>query len=273
MGLRMVSMGEGEAPVENVSRETFSPGSNTHHEVKQNKKKAGKRSKYWGTIIYPDNANLKQNYMELIKESRVPCIISPCHDKDTNEDGSPKKPHYHAVFAYSSLKSQEQFKEFVEAWGGVGAEIIQDMSAYVPYLWHEGETDKAQYNPDDCTILNGFEMKNFVKVRETKVFQEITRIIDEFAFTHIDRLMDYLAAAAEAGENGITEEHFAYVRKNSYMWVNYLKAKSHRELKAKKQEHDEEFAQVEFLLARLKQMGFDRLPADFTFEQLELKNV
>lgn len=266
MALVMVTMGTED---ENVSRET-SHG-NTHHEVKQNKKKAGTRSKYWGTIIYPDNENLKENYIEIIKESRVPCIISPCHDRDVNEDGTPKKPHYHAVFAYSSLKSQEQVKEFFGTWGGVGAEIIQAMESYIPYLWHENETDKAQYNPDDCTLLNGFQLKNYVKVRETKVFQDITRIIDEFAFTHIDRLMDYLAAASEEGENGITEEHFAYVRKNSYMWVNYLKARTHRESIERKKEHQDELAQAEWLFAKLKKMGFEKLPEDFSFEQLVIK--
>ena len=38
----------------------------------------------------------------------VPAFISPLHDKDMNPTNEPKKPHYHVIITFDSVKTTEQ---------------------------------------------------------------------------------------------------------------------------------------------------------------------
>ena len=47
------------------------------------------RKRNWVFVVYPDSA--PENWVEKLREMRVPGFISPLHDKDVNPDGEPKK--------------------------------------------------------------------------------------------------------------------------------------------------------------------------------------
>ena len=69
------------------------------------------RSKYWATILYPESAVV--GWLEFLQSLGIQAIVSPLHDMDlydhTDEKkgfvkGDKKKPHYHIVFLFDSLK-------------------------------------------------------------------------------------------------------------------------------------------------------------------------
>lgn len=113
-----------------------------------------KRSRIWGTILYP--SSVPENFRELIVESRIACYLSPLHDQDVNEaDGEKKPPHYHLLAKYDTMKSREQFQEFSKKIGGVGAELLHSFRGNARYLCHLDNPEKARYNVADVLSFNG----------------------------------------------------------------------------------------------------------------------
>lgn len=59
------------------------------------------RIRSYTMIVYPDTDGLKKNWLDLCMEMGA-CCISPLHDKDIKDDGSPKKPHYHVIVRHAN---------------------------------------------------------------------------------------------------------------------------------------------------------------------------
>lgn len=110
------------------------------------KKQTSSRTRNYACVVYPESA--PSNWMDIISESKVPCFISPLHDKDINPTGEPKKPHHHIMVMYDSVKTTEQARTFFESFGGVGVEVINSVRAYARYLKHLDNPEKHQYNED-----------------------------------------------------------------------------------------------------------------------------
>lgn len=120
------------------------------------------RSYNWATVVYPESC--PQNFRELV--AVVPCAwyaISPLHDSDVLEDGSPKKPHYHILFHFSTTKSHSQFSEIILPFGGVGKEKVKNWIGYFRYLVHADDRDKFQYSYNDIDSNKMDYMKIFDK--------------------------------------------------------------------------------------------------------------
>lgn len=83
---------------------------------KKYEKKRAPRKDYWLFEFYPDSA--PENWREIINGWLVDCLVSPLHDSDVNEDGTPKKPHWHGILFFDSVKSFEQVQELVAPLNG-----------------------------------------------------------------------------------------------------------------------------------------------------------
>ena len=80
-------------------------------------------------------------------------MISPLHKDDVNPYGEVKKPHYHVIVMFDSVKTLEQFAEFADTFGGVGKEKVNSIRGYARYLCHLDNPEKAQYNPYDVVCI------------------------------------------------------------------------------------------------------------------------
>ena len=74
------------------------------------------------------------NWVDIIENEKVPVFISPLHDNDVNANGEDKKPHYHVLAMFDSVKTVEQAKVFLKKFGGVGCETVNSLRAYARYL-------------------------------------------------------------------------------------------------------------------------------------------
>lgn len=111
------------------------------------------RTRNYATVVYPDSA--PENWRDILTECFIPSFISPLHDKDINPGGEAKKPHYHVIIMFDSVKTRDQAKEVFDKIGGVGCEVIASIRGYARYLCHLDNPEKAQYNPEDVTCLCG----------------------------------------------------------------------------------------------------------------------
>ena len=111
------------------------------------------RTRNYACVVYPESA--PENWKTIISESKVPVYISPLHDKDKNPTGEDKKPHYHVLVTYDSMKTKEQAQQFFESFNGVGCEVVNSSRAYARYLCHLDNPEKAKYNIDDVVTYGG----------------------------------------------------------------------------------------------------------------------
>lgn len=139
------------------------------------KSKGLPRTRNYGTIVYPESA--PENWLDLLGECCIPCFVSPLHDKDILPDGTLKKPHYHVMLMYDSVKTLEQAQEIFNKIGGVGNEIVQSIRGYARYLCHLDNPEKVQYSPDDVKSFGGADYIMTVNLVTDK-YKAIGEMID-----------------------------------------------------------------------------------------------
>lgn len=152
------------------------------------------RSKSWACLIYPESA--LDNWMEKAKETKLKILISPLHDRDYDEKGTPKKPHHHVQVFYASPHSAAQARADFEAFGGIGAERVRDQKQMARYLCHLDNPEKAQYEPSAVVALNGMNYEPFLvaDLDRVSVMKEIIRFIRENGLISFADLVDYAEA-------------------------------------------------------------------------------
>lgn len=133
-----------------------------------------KRSKYFASIIYPESA--PADFIDKIKSLRINFLLSPLHDKDFCGDGSLKKPHYHLLLLFDSLKSVAQAVEAFSSVSGVGCEIVNSVTSYARYLVHLDDPDKYQYDQSGV-VAYGVDYNTFI-TRPSDKYDLLARVID-----------------------------------------------------------------------------------------------
>lgn len=151
------------------------------------------RSRTWATVVYPDSA--PDNWLDILQELRCPCMVSPLHCDDVNADGEKKKPHYHVLFLFDSVKSREQMQEIFPTFGGVGIEKCVSARGYARYLCHLDNPEKAQYNPSDVKCFMGTDYTEVVcsPSDRLELVREMTRFIKDNRIHYFNRFFDYCA--------------------------------------------------------------------------------
>lgn len=133
------------------------------------------RTRNFATVVYPESA--PENWFSLLGELKVPCFVSPLHDQDNNPDGEVKKAHYHVLFAFDGVKTNEQVQALIDTFGGVGCEKVTSMRGYARYLCHLDNPEKAQYNIEDVRCLGGADYITSIGLPTDK-YKAIGEMID-----------------------------------------------------------------------------------------------
>lgn len=143
--------------------------------------KTCKRNKYWVTEFYPESLDL-ETVVAKINELHINAFISPCHELDVNPDGEPKKPHYHVILIFDSLKSREQAQECVDFIGTVGCFYCTSFRGYSRYLCHLDNPEKASYDVNLVTQIGDCNYFDVIASSADKI--ELMGDICEFCFTY-----------------------------------------------------------------------------------------
>ena len=142
---------------------------------KTSKSSGAGRTRNYATVVYPESA--PDNWKDLLTEFFIPAFISPLHDRDINPGGEPKKPHYHVIIMFDSVKTVDQAKAVFEKIGGVGCEVIASIRGYARYLCHLDNPEKAQYDSEQVSCLCGSDYPGICSLVTDK-YKVIEEMID-----------------------------------------------------------------------------------------------
>lgn len=160
------------------------------------------KSKYFCCILYPDCTTYDvDKIIKSLAEEHFTFAVSPIHDKDIDEDGSPKKAHYHLLVAYSSATTLNNIRCWFKICGMPECElhsvrVCASGVGYFRYLTHKDNPEKEQYNDKDIRVFNdsGELFKKFSKTASEKIddLVRIFQIVDELNTISFHSLIQYL---------------------------------------------------------------------------------
>lgn len=161
------------------------------------------RTRNYATVVYPESA--PPDWLAIAGELKIPCFISPLHDKDINPTGEPKKPHHHVMIMFENVKTKEQAVEVFDRIGGVGCEIVQSIRGYARYLCHLDNPEKMQYSPDDVRCFGGADYTDIIGLAIDK-------------YKAIGEMLDYLDLHTDMAYY----ELLMYARQERFDWFRIL---------------------------------------------------
>lgn len=161
------------------------------------------RSQNWATVVYPESA--PENWLDILGELKIESLVSPLHDKDLNPDGEPKKPHYHVIIMFPSVKSEEQVKEVFSTIGGVGAERVSSIRGYARYLCHLDNPEKHIYDTKDVLAFGGADF-----------FSIISLVTDKYLT--LSEILDF----CDNNQVYLYSQLIRWCRKNKFEWFRVL---------------------------------------------------
>lgn len=150
-----------------------------------------KRTRNFATIVYPESA--PEGWLQILSEEHVPAFVSPLHDRDIVADGSSKKPHYHVMLMFDSVKTVEQAQEIFDKIGGVGVVFLNSSRAYARYLCHLDDADKAQYDVSGVMEFAGAVYNEVISSSSDryKTFAEMMDFCDQYNVSSFYLLSKY----------------------------------------------------------------------------------
>lgn len=160
------------------------------------------KSKYFCAILYPDSTTYDTDKLiKALSEEHLTFAVSPIHDKDFEDNGRPKKGHYHLLLAYSSATTLNNIRGWFNACGMPESDLhsvrlCASGVGYYRYLTHKDNPEKAQYDDNDIRVFNDSDelFKKFSKTASDKVddLVRIFRIVDELDTISFHFLLQYL---------------------------------------------------------------------------------
>lgn len=160
------------------------------------------KKKYACCVLYPDSESYNcENLISELASQHITFAVSPIHDKDLKEDGSPKKPHFHLLVAYPNATTLNNFKSLFEICGMQKSdlhmiEFCNSGVGYYRYLTHKDNPEKAQYEDSEIRIFNDYNgiFEKFQKTEKDKTNNliRIFQIVDELDTVSFHSLMQYL---------------------------------------------------------------------------------
>lgn len=177
----------------------FMPKNKKDVQARADEKRAGQRTRNWTVIFYPED--LPENWIELINALHFRWAVSPLHNKDINANGEPKKAHYHALFMFESIKTQEQVIEALRTIFGanetgaiIGAAIpqrVNDRSALIRYFAHLDNPEKALYDVNEIKGYNGVDIAELLKYSATETREMVVAMEEFIESNDITELCDF----------------------------------------------------------------------------------
>lgn len=178
------------------------------------------RTRYYASIGYLES--LAENWIDILSNTHIPIYISPLHDKDIDIiSGEFKKPHYHILLAYDSLKSPSQAEEIFNQIKSVGCERVASLRGYCRYLIHLDSPEKAQYNADDVIELSGADYQAMIRLPQDRY--AIIKEIIEYCCEHD---IDSFAEILEYSKDNRHDWFISLVDGCSVLLINYLKSRN-----------------------------------------------
>lgn len=162
------------------------------------------RTRTWLFLVYPTKemcekfglsydgrdgyGSCPDNWREILDSFHVPWVESPLHDADINGDGTEKKPHWHIMLLFDSVKSYEQVSIFSSVVNGSFPIKCRSMRGSVRYFLHLDNPDKAQYKRADMHGHCGADVDKLLELSTSEKSVLLNQILD---FIVEDDIVEY----------------------------------------------------------------------------------
>lgn len=180
------------------------------------------RSTIFTCLVYPDSS---PDFLDKVKDLHIQGAISPLHEFDVDGDGVYKKPHYHVILKYSSLKSIQQAKEDFSSFGGIYPDdeklfqntcIVRSLPTALRYLCHLDNPEKHQYNTCDVIELGGLSYSD-------EIMQDVSfskACSDIMAFVHKEHISSFfdLCMVAQSSQ----KDWLPYIIRYAYFFKSFI---------------------------------------------------
>lgn len=188
-----------------------------------NEKTKDTRAKNWTVVLYPDSA--PANWREIIDDMHIEWVESPLHDRDVDANGEFKKPHWHLLLMFGSLKSYEQVIELTDQLNCPIPKKTHNSKALVRYMAHLDNPDKAQYDPSLIFSHGGVDLAELLRPSASErysIIRDMMNFIRDNGVTEFQDLMDYSMQYR-------FDDWFPLLCDNSsIVMINYIKSFRHR---------------------------------------------
>lgn len=132
------------------------------------------RSRVHMLLLYPDNETHFQA-METVKQSYDYAAI--LHDKDRDENGNLKKPHWHVVLRFQ----QATWSSAICKNLGIETNYIEDVKKFdnaMLYLIHYNDSDKAQYDRQEVFGNLSIKLNEIINKGEKTEGEKVYELIE-----------------------------------------------------------------------------------------------
>lgn len=160
--------------------------------TEQGKARGAGRSRTWTIILYPESAT--SNWKEIIDEFFIEWVESPLHNKDVNPDGELKKPHWHILLMFPSVKSYEQVVELTDMLNAPAPQKAMSAKGVVRYMLHLDNPEKYQYDKSELKAHGGADLSELLKPTSSdryELIKEMLIFIRENDIKEMKELLDY----------------------------------------------------------------------------------
>lgn len=178
------------------------------------------KERYWTFVLYPES--VVENWREQLEQLGLQCAISPLHDKDINDNGEKKKPHYHVLLCFNGPTTYNKVLTITKSLNGTIPQRVLSCKGIIRYFSHKDNPEKFQYNELDITTINGLDLKSFNDLTNTQVLhikKEIIKTINDMKITSYYTLVNLYAF--DSSQN----DFFQVVSGNTIFFTNYIKSK------------------------------------------------
>lgn len=124
---------------------------------------------------FEDSVDLEKRIKSILSTNDYYYLIK--HDKDTQEDGTPKRTHYHVVFSLQSKHSKAHFLEALSNAIGqhtdsISIDDLKSVEGAVRYLLHLDNPEKYPYNEWEI-LTNDNKLKRFIVGQEAWLIESM----------------------------------------------------------------------------------------------------
>lgn len=178
------------------------------------------KERYFTFIMYEDSR--PKEWKEILQSTGLQFAISPRHDKDINPTGEKKKPHYHVLIIFNGPSTLKNANKISESVNGTICQPVKSTTGIIRYFSHKDNPEKAQYNENEITGINGIEIEDLCnELTQSKIEilkREIVHLICSLGFTEYAETYDYL-------DKEDLKEYIKVFSNNTYFFKAYLQSK------------------------------------------------
>lgn len=181
------------------------------------------RNRGFAFVIYPESA--PENWRSIIDDFHVQWAESPLHEFDVEPTGEIKKPHWHIVLNFDSVKSIDQVKRLIEPLHGTIPIALNSVRGMVRYFAHLDNPEKYQYPVDQIIGHGGMDVADLLRLSASAryaVIRKMCEYVKDYGVTEFYELMDY------AAENHYEDWYPLLCDNSAYIVNQYIKSNRQR---------------------------------------------